>query len=657
MSGEQQRIVADERAADERYRNALRRRLKVPVAVSRDSGVRKPPSATAPAEKGLIGRVALAEPTDFFDGTDFYIGSGYSDEPQLIVFSWAAPIASTFFRGRGTHQLCDRVTATRTLLRRRGQIDDYIDDDGPAPATHPPFAARVLAVPQAPTRRRLPGSASSGQAAVPSTNRGTDAVPEPRAGGIRAERAVRAAIGAPRRSRLSSVLATLQPEQYDLITADTDGTLIVQGPPGTGKTVVAAHRAAYLAHREHGPKRQRVLVVGPTEHYRHHIKGVLTDLVEDAGTVESTSLTEILAELAKLPEPVDDGLSANDRDANAHLAELAERAANLLRTGDRGRPLSSHADHVAAVYEALRTNRASRYPVTREAVWARYLRALPDLRTARRMRRHLALLAACNLVVVEHNHTRYDHVVVDEAQDITPLEWAVLKRVNPDGGWTVLGDMSQRRGDWSCPSWSHVAEELGASKPRVEALRRGYRTSAEIMRFAERLLPRLDRKVDPLQVSGRPPRLVRVRPTEVTARVAQEAGDLLERHRDGTVAVIAMSPADAVRALRRLGFTVDPHDRSKLIRQAAAVRVLDPQQARGLEFDAVLVVEPAAFPTRSGQHGLLYTSLTRANRELVLVHSEPLPRELRPSPPMRPTTIPFPRSSRAGIFQNEACEP
>ncbi len=98
-----------------------------------------------------------------------------------------------------------------------------------------------------------------------------------------------------------------------------------------------------------------------------------------------------------------------------------------------------------------------------------------------------------------------------------------------------------------------------------------------------------------------------------------------------------------MRALRRAGFAVDPHDVSKLVRQGRAVRVLEPEQARGLEFDAVVVVEPSAFPTRAGQHGLLYTSLTRANRELVVVHSEPLPRELRARPPARTTSSPAQR--------------
>ncbi|WP_214404021.1 AAA family ATPase [Pseudonocardia lacus] len=626
------RIIADEQATDDRYRKALERSREDRVTVRHGPGTRHtPPRTVAPAEKGLVGRVALAEPTDLFDGLDFYIGSGHVDEDQLVVFSWAAPIASTFFRGRARHELCDQVAVTRTLVRRRGRIDDYIDDDGPARGTEPPFATRALTVPKAPARRRLPGRSAPRErpAAV------AEPVPKPRA-----ERAMLAAIAAPRRERLSSVLATLQPEQYDLVTADPDATLVVQGPPGTGKTIIAAHRAAFLAHREQG--RERVLVVGPTEHYRHHIQGVLTDLVENPGSVGTASLTEILTDLRRLPDAIDDSPPTQDRDVEAHLAELAEYTANLLRTTGGLRPRSAHADQIVAVYEALRVADVGRYRVTRDVAWRRYLRALPDLRVARRSRRHLPLLAACSLAVASPS-TTYDHVVVDEAQDLTPLEWAVLRQVNPAGGWTLLGDMSQRRFDWSCPSWPDVVEELGTPGSRTEELRRGYRTSAEIMRYADRLLPRLKRTVDSLQAGGTPPRQVKVRPTEVSARVAEEATELLGRHPGGTVAVIALIPAEVMRALRRAGFTVDPHDVSKLVRQGRAVRVLNPEQARGLEFDAVVVVEPSAFPTRAGQHGLLYTSLTRANRELVVVHSEPLPRELRARPPARTRSIPAQR--------------
>lgn len=154
-----------------------------------------------------------------------------------------------------------------------------------------------------------------------------------------------------------------------------------------------------------------------------------------------------------------------------------------------------------------------------------------------------------------------------------------------------------------------------------------------------------------IRLDGTPPRPVRVRPAEVTTRVAQEVTDLLERHPGGTVAVIALICAEVVRALRRAGVTVDPHDVSKLVRQGRAVRVLDPEQARGLEFDAVVVVEPGAFPKRAGQHGLLYTSLTRADRELVLVHAEPLPSELRTRVPVGSTELPRQRSTsvRAGV--------
>jgi DNA helicase-2/ATP-dependent DNA helicase PcrA len=240
--------ITNERAADDRYRTALRREERNRVPVHHWWGdARRVPSPEAltpvPPRRGLLGRVALAEPTDFFDGTSFYIGSRPHDGNGLVVFSWTAPIASTFFHGRGAHELCPRVTARRTLLRHSGKIVDYIDDDGPAPRSGEPFAAQKLSIPKAPTRRPLPDrpvteqhrSNAASHAATAARRPTQPVAPAPPAQEpeLRAGRAVLAAIKAPRQERLTSVLATLQPDQYEFVTADADDSLVIQGHPGT----------------------------------------------------------------------------------------------------------------------------------------------------------------------------------------------------------------------------------------------------------------------------------------------------------------------------------------------------------------------------------------------------------------------------------------
>jgi len=164
------------------------------------------------------------------------------------------------------------------------------------------------------------------------------------------------------------------------------------------------------------------------------------------------------------------------------------------------------------------------------------------------------------------------------------------------------------------------------------SLGRGYRTSAEIMAFASRLLPASERTVTSLQQGGRRPRVERERSAHLYTRVANEAALLLERHAQGTVAIIDTKPQESVRALRRMGFTVDARRSDTMCRSEGSVRVLTPQEARGLEFDAAVVVEPISFPSRIGSHGLLYTSLTRANKELVVLHTGRLQKELRERP-------------------------
>jgi hypothetical protein len=280
--------------------------------------------------------------------------------------------------------------------------------------------------------------------------------------------------------------------------------------------------------------------------------------------------------------------------------------------------------------------------VTRDHEWAAYLKALPTLAVALKSRRFLPLLARCSLSVQPQRTEVYDHIIVDEAQDVTPLEWALLDELNMGRSWTLLGDMNQRRSDMSPDTWRRVTKGLGFgdAEPNVEQMQRGYRTTSAIMQFAEKLLPRDERTIESLQAAGTPPRIEKVRAADVPATAAIQALRLLSSYPEGAVAIIGTDRADLVTLLRQRGFSWDLKNRRRWVRREQAIWVLDAQDARGLEFDAVVVVEPSAFPMRLGRHGLLYTSLTRANRELVIVHSSPLLDELRDH---RPAALPSSR--------------
>lgn len=665
MSNSHARQVADERAVDERYQQALRRdddrtrqMSTQGPANGRWTRTAQPRGQWLPSGP-LVGRVALHHTSEIVGGLEFYIGPRHVEEDGLTVFSWAAPIANTFFRGHNDHPLSADVALTRTFVRRGDRIVDYEDEIVSGPVLDQPFAQRALSIPKAPSQRSIPGKvpakpvkatrqddrAESADRTTPARNLeptqsgdGTAVNLGMRLGrsALRAGRAVHDAITAPRRERLGSVLATLQPEQYDLVTRDPSTPLIIHGPPGTGKTIVAAHRAAYLVDNQANAKRapRRVLVVGPTEHYVKHIEGVLTELTTRDSGVRSLALCHLMAELRDLPGRLDGSLPCDFRDVDEDLGELAEQAAHLLRADHQITPTMKHERAVTAVYEALRANRVGTRTLTKDVEWADYLRGLPSMVEARRMSRFLPLLARCAHSARPASARKYDHIIVDEAQDVTPLEWRLLADLNGGGGWTLLGDMNQRRSDWAHHTWDSIGATLELAEPgstiHVEQIDRGYRTTSSIMRLAARLLPRTARTAESLQGEGVEPRIERVTASELHASAVREALHLVENHHDGTVAIITVDPRKSVQVLRRRGFTNDPLDSRRLVRDDQTVRVLDAQDARGLEFDAVVVVEPGAFPPNLGRHpGLLYTSLTRANRALVIVHSARLPDALR----------------------------
>jgi DNA helicase IV len=223
----------------------------------------------------------------------------------------------------------------------------------------------------------------------------------------------------------------------------------------------------------------------------------------------------------------------------------------------------------------------------------------------------------------------FGHVLVDEAQDLTPMQWRMLARRCPSGSMTLVGDFGQSSRPGAAAGW----DEVLASLPTRAAVRRvmltvNYRTPAEIMDVANRLLPAAAPGVEPARSVRRTGVLPEVRTVEVDGlvRVAAAAARRASGEGTGTVAVVAPQAlheelASALRDAGAVAGTVEALD--------APVAVLDAVDAKGLEFDHVVVVEPARLvsPDAAGLR-LLYMALTRATRHLVVVHSLPLPEAL-----------------------------
>jgi DNA helicase IV len=444
-------------------------------------------------------------------------------------------------------------------------------------------------------------------------------------------------LAAPKRADLAPVLSTLQPDQYDAITRPADESVIFQGHPGTGKTIIAVHRLAYLTNVDAGEKKASglVMLIGPTREYAGHVKPAVSTLVGAADEdVLVSSLPGLLDELSGVrDEPrgdtrTDDSTLAGDEIVPYLAATLkAVKREHLLDKLDRQ-------SAVEVCYERLRSDPAFPDGNAMDASWYHYFRNLPSFDEARTDRDLRAVLAYFGIRFRKPGwFGDVAHVIVDEAQDVHPIEWEILGRLGPGQGWTILGDLNQRRTELTYRSWKPVAAKLAIENEGhapIEPLERGYRSTGPIMRFANRLLPRSERSIRSLQAEGVEPKRVRAPQRDKLASLAvAEATSLLGRLSGGSVAIIAATTTQIITAMRHAGWSTGPERSQLWSGPEGAIRVLSHDQARGLEFDGVVVVEPSDFPENEDRRGSLFTSLTRANRELVVVNHRALPEPLR----------------------------
>jgi DNA helicase IV len=225
----------------------------------------------------------------------------------------------------------------------------------------------------------------------------------------------------------------------------------------------------------------------------------------------------------------------------------------------------------------------------------------------------------------------FGHVLVDEAQDLTAMQWRMLARRCPSGSMTLVGDPGQASRPGAVSSWEDVFQHVPTHyPPRFATLSVNYRTPAEIMEVAARLLAVAAPTVEPSQSvrsTGEWPHYVGVERARLVDQTASRARVAIER--GGTVAVIAPDEhhnalVDALIDLGAVAGSAEALD--------APVAVLDATDAKGLEFDHVIVMEPSRLVTadRAGLR-LLYVTITRATKTLTIVHADSLPEGIRPN--------------------------
>ncbi|NNN34514.1 AAA family ATPase [Streptomyces sp. S3(2020)] len=228
--------------------------------------------------------------------------------------------------------------------------------------------------------------------------------------------------------------------------------------------------------------------------------------------------------------------------------------------------------------------------------------------------------------LIEHPEA-YGHVVVDEAQDLSPMECRAIARRASFGSLTVLGDLAQGTTPWAARTWSDQLAHLGRPDADVVTLTTGFRVPEAVVGLANRLLERLDVDV-PASRSLRGDGELRIRDAGAGDVVGDVLGSVVAAVRDalgreGSVGVIA-ADADVppVRAaLHAAGLdTAGPDD------LGARVTLVPATLVKGLEYDHVVAVEPAAI-AEAEERGLhrLYVVLTRAVSGLEVVHGRPLP--------------------------------
>ncbi|MFC9611721.1 HelD family protein [Streptomyces sp. NPDC056938] len=600
-----------------------------------------------------------ADQAEGADGERFYIGRRHVHDAvgDPMVIDWRAPVSQPFYRA-------SKKDPMDVGLRRRfgytgGDLTAYEDERLSDPAE----AEVVSALLQAEIER-------------------------PRVGPMR------------------DIVATIQPEQDEIVRSGLSGSVCVQGGPGTGKTAVGLHRVAYLlyAHRER-LARTGTLVIGPNRSFLHYIEQVLPALGELE--VKQATVDDLVAHVEVRGA---DGADAAVVKGDARMAEVLRRAVRshitlpvepvvVVRGSRRWRVPAYELEEIVRELMA----RDMRYGAARDALPQRIAHAVlvqmersgeaPDDRVQDSVARNAAVKAAVKVLwpavdpaklvlrllsdaefLAEHAEGVFSedeqkcvlwerparsvraakwssadavlidevtdlvarthslgHVVLDEAQDLSPMQYRAVGRRCTTGSATVLGDLAQGTTPWATRSWAEALRHLGKEEAVVEELTVGFRVPRDVIAYASRLLPHIAPGLAPVSSVRENPGAFEVREAANGADdVVAACAEALEREGSvGLIAADARIPALAA-ALADGGLTyLGPGEETTA---QTRLTLVPASLAKGLEYDYVVLDEPAAVvdgePDERTGLRRLYVALTRAVSGLVVVHAAELPEQL-----------------------------
>ncbi|MCB5908222.1 HelD family protein [Streptomyces pinistramenti] len=512
----------------------------------------------------------------------------------------------------------------------------------------------------------------------------------------------------PRVGPMRDIVATIQPEQDEIVRAGIGGSVCVQGAPGTGKTAVGLHRVAYLlyAHRER-LARSGTLVIGPNDSFLHYIEQVLPAL----GELEVKQAT-VDTLVGHVEVRGTDGAAAATIKGDARMAAVLRRAVRshislpqepcvVVRGSRRWRIPAYELEEI--VRELM--EREIRYGAAREALPQRIAHAVlvrmeqageaPDDRVQDAVARNPAVKAVVKAVwppvdpaklvlrllgdaeflaaqaegilspdeqrtvlwakparsvksakwssadavlideamdLVARTHS-LGHVVLDEAQDLSPMQYRAVGRRCTTGSVTILGDIAQGTTPWSTDTWEEALSHLGKPGSAIEELTLGFRVPREVIAYASRLLPAIAPELTEatsIRESAGDFEIRTVQPQSLDTSVLAACHDALAK--EGSIGLItADERVPALRAaLEAAGLgCLSPGEETSA---DARLTLVPATLAKGLEYDYVVLDEPAAIvagePDERTGLRRLYVCLTRAVSGLTIIHAAGLPEQL-----------------------------
>jgi len=444
---------------------------------------------------------------------------------------------------------------------------------------------------------------------------------------------------------MRDIVATIQAEQDRVLRAPLYKAVVLQGVAGSGKTAVALHRVAYLLYTYAGRiQAARVLVLAPSRLLLGYVERLLPASLGVEGVIQKT-VRQWEAEIV--------GLKGGGRFVPSRRGALTRfvRSAEAVAVLDGWAAQASKESKAAK--ETMETRRTAGRPDVIAGgpalrCWLQFLKSprgaclhcrpssqsslagwASEVQTGRYSPEDLAAMAFLAKRLSPYSRqVRYDHIVVDEAQDLCPVLCDVLSRSCRHPSLTLVGDLAQALGPYAACSWQEV---LGAAflpaQVAYHSFRTSYRCSRPIVEVARQILQKGEVDLDlPEAVprDGPPPEFAPCRTDEELETSVQAIALRLAATR-GSVAVIAPDRGRARQALgwvSAMGFAAA----GSVPGEGAAPRWVAPLGAvRGLEFDAVILLdaghrvycEPGSGPRR------LYTAVTRALHELCVVWSGP----------------------------------